>query len=311
VQSQYFDNHRLNSDSSPRQHLLQAAELMRITFLGTAAANAFPEAFCRCRNCERARTLGGPSLRKRSAVVINKDLLIDLGPDVMAAAQIHGCPLGEVRYCLQTHPHADHLDLSHLLSRSPAFGVVGAPVLHFYASPETTRRAAKTFIRDLADYSLLAPEAEKELNVRIRQINPLEYFNVGSYSVMAFPANHAPGMGAMLYSVEENGCAVFYGADTATLLEETWHAFRHYNMQFDLVILDHTYGKDQLGSDHLSAEEVVEHANRLRNEGVLKPDGRVFATHIAHEGNPPHPELAAFAKQHGYEVAHDGLIITL
>jgi phosphoribosyl 1,2-cyclic phosphate phosphodiesterase len=284
---------------------------MRVTFLGTAAANAFPEAFCKCRNCSQARILGGESLRKRSSVLINKDLLIDLGPDVMAAAQMHGCPLDEVRYCLQTHPHADHLDLSHLLSRSPAFGVVGAPVLHFYASPETTLRAAQTFVSDLADYSLLASEAEEKLNVRIHQINPLEYFDVGSYSVMAFPANHAPGMGAMLYSVEQSGCAVFYGTDTATLPEEIWQAFRRYTMQFDLVILDHTYGNDQRGSDHLSAQEVVEYASRLRSDGALKRNGRVFATHIAHEGNPPHPELAAFAKRHGYEVANDGLILSL
>jgi phosphoribosyl 1,2-cyclic phosphate phosphodiesterase len=158
---------------------------MKITFLGTAAANAFPEAFCKCRNCAQARELGGSSLRKRSSVLINADLLIDLGPDVMAAAQMHGVPLDNVHYCLQTHPHADHLDLSHLLSRSPGFGVLGAPVLDFYASHETLLRAAQTFARDLADYSLLAPEAEKELNIRIHQITPLEYFNMGQYSVMA------------------------------------------------------------------------------------------------------------------------------
>jgi phosphoribosyl 1,2-cyclic phosphodiesterase len=63
-----------------------------------------------------------------SAALINNDLLIDLGPDIMAASHIHGCALDDVRYCLQTHPHADHLDLSHLLSRSPGYGVVGAPV---------------------------------------------------------------------------------------------------------------------------------------------------------------------------------------
>jgi len=99
--------------------------------------------------------------------------------------------------------------------------------------------------------------------------------------------------------------------DTGTLLEETWQAFRTQQIQFDLVILDHTYGKDQVGSDHLSANEVVEHACRLRTNGALKPNGRVFATHIAHEGNPPHPELAAVAKQHGYEVAYDGLILII
>ena len=70
---------------------------MNLTFLGTAAANAFPEAFCKCANCARARALGGPSLRKRSAALINNDLLIDLGPDIMAASHMHGCSLGEVR----------------------------------------------------------------------------------------------------------------------------------------------------------------------------------------------------------------------
>jgi len=56
---------------------------------------------------------------KRSAALINDDLPIDLGPGIMAASHMHSRALDEVRYCLQTHPHSDHLDLSHLLSRSP------------------------------------------------------------------------------------------------------------------------------------------------------------------------------------------------
>ncbi len=82
-------------------------------------------------------------------------------------------------------------------------------------------------------------------------------------------------------------------------------------MRFDAVILDHTYGREQPGSDHLNAHQVIEHADRMRAEGVLVPHGRAFATHIAHEGNPAHPDLAAFAKQHAYEVAYDGLIFTI
>jgi len=284
---------------------------MIVTFLGTSAANAFPEAFCKCRNCAQARMLGGPSSRKRSAALINDDLLIDLGPDIMAASHMHGCSLDKVQYCLQTHPHADHLDLSHLLSRSPGYGVVGAPVLNFYASRETLERAAVTFERDLADYSLLSPEAEALLNVKIHQIQPLESFTVGPYFVMAFPANHAPGMGAMLYAIETEGRSVFYGTDTATLFEQSWQAFRQHKMRFDVVILDHTYGPDQPGSDHLSANQFIEHANRMRAEGVLGPHSRVFATHIAHEGNPAHPDLTAFANQHGYEVAFDGLTLKI
>jgi glyoxylase-like metal-dependent hydrolase (beta-lactamase superfamily II) len=152
---------------------------MIIIFLGTAAANAYPEAFCQCDNCERARALGGPNLRKRSAALINDDLLIDLGPDIMTAAFMHGCSLTQVRYCLQTHAHADHLDTSHLLSRSPEYGVVDAPRLHFYASPGTVQRAAWLLERDIAPARLLDPEVGERLNVDIHQIEALQSFTIG------------------------------------------------------------------------------------------------------------------------------------
>ena len=284
---------------------------MNITFLGTAAANAFPEAFCKCKNCEQARLLGGPSLRKRSAALINNDLLIDLGPDIMSASQMHNCSLTNIQYCLQTHPHADHLDLSHLLSRSPDYGVVGAPILNFYASIETIIKAAETFNRDLADFDLLSAEAESCLNLKIHPIEPLQPFTFGQYTVIAFPANHAPTMGAMLYAIESEGQSIFYGTDTATFFEQTWQAFKEMKMRFDIAVLDQTYGPDEPGSDHLSARQVADHVKRLREEGFLCPDARVFATHIAHEGNPAHPELEEFSKQNGYEIAYDGLILKI
>ena len=284
---------------------------MLITFLGTAAANAFPEAFCKCGNCEQARRLGGPSLRKRSSVLVNSDLLIDLGPDIMSAAQVHRCALTNVNYCLQTHPHADHLDLSHLLSRSLEYGTLGTPCLHFYASPETLQRAAQTFERDLEGYGLLSPEAERRLKLKFHPVEALKPFAFGRYRVTAFPANHAPTMGAMLYAVEAGGRTIFYGTDTASLPEETWQAFHTSHLRFDVVILDHTYGPNQKGSDHLSAGQVIAHVARMRGEGLLVHSGRAFATHIAHEGNPAHPELVEFANQHGYEIAYDGFVLEI
>ena len=276
---------------------------MIITFLGTAAANAYPEAFCRCDNCERARALGGPSLRKRSAALISDDLLIDLGPDIMTASSMHSRSLVRVRYCLQTHSHADHFDSSHFLSRSPEFGVVGAPCLHFYASAGTLQRAAQRLERDCAPAGLLAPETGERLNLEIHQIEALQSFTVGPYQVTALPANHDPTVDPLLYAIEADGRSIFYGIDTATLPEETWHAFHRHKLRFDVVILDHTYGPDQSGSDHLNAWQFIEHVARMREEGLLADGARAFATHISHPGNPVHPELADFAARHGYEVA--------
>jgi phosphoribosyl 1,2-cyclic phosphate phosphodiesterase len=282
---------------------------MKLTFLGTSAANAFPQPFCSCQNCAQARALGGPSLRKRSAALVNDDLLIDLGPDVLVASQAHACPLTHVRYVLQTHAHADHLDLSHLLARSPGFGVQGAPRLHFYASPGTLQRAALAFITYVSSKDLRDPAQAAALNLEIHPVEALQPFAVGGYRVIAFPANHDPATEPLLYAVQTPERALFYGTDTASLPEETWQAFHRFQLRFDLVILDHTYGPEEPGSDHLSARQVGEYAARLRLEGLLRPGGRVFATHIAHEGNPPHPQLAQYAAQHGYEAAYDGLVI--
>lgn len=280
---------------------------MKFAFLGTAAANAYPEAFCRCRNCVTARALGGSSLRKRSAALVNDNLLIDLGPDIMTAAALHGCPLTRVRYCLQTHAHADHLDTSHLLSRSPGYGVVGAPRLHFYASAATLGQVADRLAGDLAPASLFDRETGEMLNLTLHPIEALQSFKVGSYTVTAFPANHDSGVEPLLYAIQEGDRCIFYGTDTAALPEATWEAFRRGNFRFDLVILDHTYGPAEQASDHLSAQLVSEHLTRMRAEGLLAERARIFATHIAHEGNPPHPELVEYAARHGYEVGYDGL----
>lgn len=284
---------------------------MKVTFLGTSAANANPEAFCQCPNCTRARELGGPSLRKRSAVLVNDDLLIDLGPDVQTAAQMYNCSLTAVRYCLQTHAHSDHLDASHLLSRSPEWGVMGAPLLHFYASRGTLQAAAQVLERDLAPAGFLAPETGEFLNLELHPVEALQTLTAGPYRVTAFAANHDPVVEPLLYAVERGEHSLFYGTDTAALPEEFWQALHRRQLRFELVVWDHTYGPGEEERDHLSAREVIAYAARMREEGLLAEGGRVLATHIAHEGNPAHPELAAFAARHGYEVAYDGMVVCL
>jgi phosphoribosyl 1,2-cyclic phosphate phosphodiesterase len=282
---------------------------MTLTFLGTAAAEGYPNAFCRCGNCERARSLGGPSLRKRCAALINDDLLIDLGPDLMAASTLHGRSLAGLRYCLQTHGHSDHLDPSHFLSRSPEYGVPDAPRLHFYASAATARRAAQILQADFAPAGLLDPEVGERLNLEIHRIEALQSFAIGRYQVTAFPANHDPAMDPLLYAIEADGRSIFYGTDTAILPEETWRAFHQYQQRFDVVILDHTYGPEEPGTDHLSAQQFIEHVARMRAEDLLASNVRVLATHMAHAGNPVHPDLSEFAARHGYEAAYDGLTV--
>ena len=81
---------------------------MRLFFLGTAAAEGYPGIFCNCANCNEARALGGQNLRFRSALLVNDDLLIDFGPDLLASAQRFNRNLSLVTTGLVTHAHPDH-----------------------------------------------------------------------------------------------------------------------------------------------------------------------------------------------------------
>lgn len=282
---------------------------MQLLFLGTSASEGYPNAFCSCENCEAARKAGGPSLRKRSAALIDGELLIDLGPDLMAAALQHGVSLANVRYCLQTHEHSDHLDTSHFHSRSPLCGVLNAPRLQYYASRNALSRAASILRKEDTDEWFTDAATAERLNLNIHTVEPFQRLAIGPYQVLSVMANHALETTAMLYLIERDGRVLFYATDTSDIPDATWDALAAYGKACNLLVLDHTFGFKQRSTGHLNAEQFLEQVTRLRELGMLADDARIFATHIGHHSNPSHPELAAFAAQHGYEVAYDGLVV--
>ncbi len=280
---------------------------MQMTFLGTAASEGFPDAFCRCDNCERARRGGGRNLRLRSAALVNDDLLIDFGPDILAASALYGVPLTNVAYCIQTHDHEDHLNPHNFFARSPMCEVEGAPRMRYFAHRNAITRA----MCGLGNESALIdgmPSAElcERLNIDVAPIEPFQQFMAGPYTITAVRARHAPETVAMLFVIERDGRTLFYATDTGDFPEETWAALRGF--RFDVVALDHTFGDWERSSNaHLTGHQFRAHLKRLREEGMLAEGARVYAHHFVHHSNPPHEELVALGARHGYEIAYDGL----
>lgn len=284
---------------------------MRITFLGTGADTAYPLPFCFCDNCVRARDLGGRNYRKRSSLLINNDLIVDLGPDIMSSSFAHGVNISSAKYWLQTHAHSDHFDPAHLSTRIPEYMCQNVPLLQLYASKPSVERMTDMLRGVVSISSLENLDEQKRFNLKVIPIKPFMTYDIGEYKVTTFETNHDPSVGSLLFAINQHGKTVFYGTDTDALPDKTWETIKEMQLVFDLVILDHTYGPGINGGGHLNADTFIQHIQKMRDLGVLNKDGHIFATHISHEGNPPHEELQRYGEKHGYKIAYDGLIVDI
>jgi len=285
---------------------------MRIEFLGTAAAEGFPDPFCACTSCEDARREGGRALRLRSSALINDELLIDLGPDLYTAALRRGRSLGHVVFVLQTHPHSDHLDQNTLFARAVGCQVEGAAGGRYFCSAATIAQLDRRFFANQPERSFADASVQQAFNLDITIVAPWQEFAFDRYRVQTVKANHdVPELEAMLFAIEDtaSGATLFYGTDTGPLPAETWSRLQELGWSFDVFILDHTFGFAGRSSGHLNQEQFLEEVDAARAAGVLTPGSRVYATHIAHHSHPAHHELAERARAAGYEIAHDGLVV--
>jgi phosphoribosyl 1,2-cyclic phosphate phosphodiesterase len=251
--------------------------------------------------------MGGPSLRKRSSLLVDGNLLIDLGPDLVAASQMHRIMLKDLRYCLQTHEHEDHLDPSHLGSRGMYPVSENLPRLDFYATRGALEKVKGVIGDGCSDDGLPSLEAAERVNTAFHLVEPFQTLVAGPYRFTSVPAAHDPALAALLWIVEKGGRTLFYGTDTGPLPEETWELLREKRFRFDIIVLDHTFGLAERSEGHMNAEQFLEQISRLRKEELVANRARILAHHIGHHSNPPHPELVGIAAAHGYEVAHDGL----
>jgi phosphoribosyl 1,2-cyclic phosphate phosphodiesterase len=271
---------------------------MRLFFLGTAAAEGYPGIFCNCANCNEARALGGRSLRFRSVLLVNDDLLIDFGPDLSASAQRFNRNLSGVTTGLVTHAHSDHFHPGNFEMRRAAFtGGLPIPTLQVFGP----REVAETLSQNYPDLSLLRLE--------VNQVQAFDSWTSGAYTITAYRAYHAvEHLEAFFYSVEEGQHAFLYATDTGPFPADTWQALE--GKSFDVIIMEETMGVGTY-TQHMGFESFLETAQKMRAGGLLRPGGRLIAHHMSHSGNPTHEKVEAILGPHGVEVAYDGLEIRL
>ena len=282
---------------------------MKIKFLGTASSHSSPLPFCDCKMCSASRKFVGKDFRKRSSILINEDLLIDMGPDFMSSSFVHGVDTTNIRYWLQTHSHSDHFSASHLITRISEYATENIKSLSLYASSLCIKNMSEQLGSEEYGANLFETKWLNKLSLEINKVNYGETIQCGSYSVVAFNANHDDKDGSSIYLVSDNSCNIFYGLDTGGITVETYNYLEDNHICLDIVILDHTYGYDVKATDHLTANKFIETIIEMRNRNIIRQNTKIFASHISHEGNLLHDEFVLFAEKHGYDVAFDGLVI--
>lgn len=280
---------------------------MKVTMLGTAAIG-YPFAFCNCENCKLARLHKGKSIRKRASILINDDLIIDLGPDTQTAMTMYDKDMGKIKYLLQTHIHTDHYDEGLLCTRIPYMIMEGHNKLEIYAHPNCLNIMSAR-VNQYENADLITEEGSSKLNVHSNILNAGDIVEFGDYKVKAIETTHDIKHGSLLYVISQNNKNVFYATDTPALTENALNQLK--GIKLDVVIMDHTFGNVDYSYSHLNEKLFIEQIKKLKEIKCIDDNTKIYGTHISHDGMSYHEEIEKRAIENGYNIAYDGMEIEL
>ncbi len=275
---------------------------MKLKFLGTAAAEGYPAMFCNCENCRKAIKRGGKNIRSRSQAIIDDSLLIDFPCDTYYHCLLNGINLHNIRNCLITHVHRDHLYPVDLIYFKPGFSHPSEDfVLNMYGSEDVANTV----------WGVLPEAVKKHFN--LVTVKPFEPFKVGDYTVTALKAYHGTE-NPYIYAVFDGEKNILYAHDTDIFREETWEYIKENKMHFDLVTMDCTEGaeEDLTYHGHMCLGRNITCRDRLLRDGAIDENTVVILNHFSHNGKASnYDEFEPIAKQSGFETSYDGMEITV
>lgn len=250
---------------------------MKLEFIGTGAADFKLE-----------KREEGKLFRRWTTTLVNDDLLLDPGPHVLDYLEKNECMdlLDNVKYVLMTHSHGDHVNVDTVKAL-----VAKNPDIEFFGNEQSVNK-----IKEATDKAIVV-EFNKPLTC-------------GAYTVTPYHGNHSPkwsGEQTFLYSINDGEKEMFYGTDTAWLPTETWYAMKSH--QFDCMIMEVTLG-DVIGDyrifEHNNIRMVEIMMETFRKTGVVKPEAKVIATHIAKGTHGNQEQLANRLAGFRMIAAYDG-----
>lgn len=278
---------------------------MKITILGSAAAECWPALFCECDACQTARKTLGKDLRKRTSYLVDDKLLIDFGPDIYWQVTQYDIDLRKIDGIFFTHSHEDHCNPVELLWRRKGFSVVTRSV-ELYANQTAMDKIYKSvFRRDTPEGDM----ATIQINPHV--LSPGQTVQCGDYKVTAILAQHAAAPELPLNFIIQgpDGKTALIGNDSGWWCEESWNTLK--NFKLDIAVIEGTMGPKYAEHtvNHLGHKATVKVRDELKQLGCLADNALVAVNHFSHNGGGLHADYEAFFHPQGILVGYDGLVL--
>lgn len=272
---------------------------MKIKFLGTAAAEAFPAMFCDCENCKKAAALGGKNIRTRSQALIDDNMLIDFPCDTYFHLVKNKINLLDINYCLITHTHSDHFYLNEFSWLRTG-----------YSHPPKewkgiTVYGSEDIKKPFEEYLTISNGF-----LRCEPRQPFVPFKAGDYKITPLKANHGT-QNPYVYIIEKENKSLLYAHDTGIFPAETWDYLDTLEICFDLFSMDCNDGASEITYEgHMCLSRNTELRDMLRQHNLVNENTKFVLNHFSHNGNNSvYEEFKIIAEGYGFLTSYDGLEI--
>ena len=217
---------------------------------------------------------------------------------------MHGIDLVNVRDCIVTHTHMDHLYTSDIEMFKPGFAqLADGWHITFYGSEKVGECIKPVLVGKLTELNVASFE---EMNLYVPK-------KVGDYTVTPLKAIHSPLSGPLCYQISDGENTVVYGNDTNYFDESVWEYWEKTKPYFDMVSLDCTFGcRDVVGGGHMGFSGNLAVRDRMLEIGLADERTLFISHHFSHNGvNVVYDDFVAIAAKENFLVSYDGMIINL
>lgn len=287
---------------------------MKLTFLGTGAGEGYPGYWCECPHCTYARKHRGKNLRTNSSMVIDEELLIDIGPSCFDNAARFGVNLSKIKTLLVTHPHEDHLQPQHLYWRNTDESLLPLTYVEKmrHGGPRFTdipqlNIYGNSFVMETLRKSL---DDMEELKINLHEIKEGKEEKTDGYRILPVRGNHGSQRGfSHSYIIQKDEKTLLYALDSGSYDEDQFALIQEY--QYDAVIMEGTTGLNEQYGGHMCLVNNIRIRERLKENKCLRENSRFLLTHLSPHWCPPHDWYESIVASEGLELAYDGLQIEI